>query len=136
MKHKAVIVFSVFVLIIIANGLGSVAIVDWSDVERIAVYDEYATLGSTVTIEYYVVNDRPVDVQVENIPWFSTRILWSLESNPLQKTSSGPTLKYLVIPAKDRVSCDSETIYIKKTGYVVVQKTGFPDVRIDVVDES
>jgi hypothetical protein len=135
MKHKFVLVFSVFVLVIIANGLGSVAIVDWSDVERIAVYDEYATLGSTVTIEYYIVNDRPVDVKVENIPWFSTRILWSLESNPVQKTPSGPTLKYLSIPAKDRMSCDSVTIYIKKMGYVVVQKTGFPDVRIDVIEE-
>jgi len=131
------LVFSVFVVIIIANGLSSDYIVEWLDVERIAIYDENATLGSTITIEYYLVNDRPVDVKVERILTFTISHLWSSEPNAEKSTVhiDHPS-KYITIPANDRVLYGSETIYIKKTGYLVVQKTAFPDVRINVVEES
>ena len=133
-KYTILLLISVFVILVVANGLGSDYIVDWSDVEKIAVYDEYATLGSIVTIEYYLVNDRPTDVKVENIPPFTTSILWSSEPNDEKRMTHSPP-KYISIPASDSVSCGSETIHIKKMGYVVVQNTGFPDVRIDVVEK-
>jgi hypothetical protein len=134
-KYTILLLISVFTVLVVANGLGKGNIVDWSDVDKIVVYDEYAVLGSAITIEYYLVNDRPMDIKVEHIPPFSTRILWSLESNPEQKTSTWHPPKFITIHGNDRVSCGSETIYIKKTGYVVVQKTGFPDVIINVVEE-
>jgi hypothetical protein len=132
-KYTILLLISIFAVLVVVNGFSKGNIVEWSDVEKIVEYDEYAVLGSTVTIDYYIINDRPVDIKVEHSPWFATSFLWSLESNS-EKTSAGSPPKYITIPANDRVSCGSETVYMKKTGYVVVQKTGFPDVRIDILE--
>jgi len=134
-KYTLILVFSVFVVIIIANGLSSENILEWSDVERIAIYDEYALLGSTVTIEYYLVNDRPVEVKVERILTFTTSLLWSSEPNAEKSTVHiNHPLKYIAIPANDKIPYGSETINITKTGQLVVQKTTFPDVIITILE--
>jgi hypothetical protein len=135
-KYTIILLISVFVVLIVANGLNRDIILDWSDVEKIVVYEEYAVLGSTITIEYYLVNDRSVDIKVERILTFTTSRLWSSEPNAEKSTVhiDHPS-KYIIIPANDRVPCGSETINITKTGQLVVQRTTFPEARIDVLPE-
>ena len=134
-KYAIILLISVFVVLIVINGFRSGNIVEWSDVERIAIYDEYATFGSTITIEYYLVNDRPVDIKVERILTFTTSRSYSSEPNAEKATVhiDHPS-KYIIIPANDRVPCGSETINITKTGQLVVQKTTFPDVLITILE--
>jgi hypothetical protein len=111
--------------------------VDWSDVKRVAEYDECAILGSTITIEYYLVNDRSVDIKVERKLSFmmSNRYTSDTEDVVAATQNISPASKYITIPANDRVPYGSETFTLTKTGQFVVQKTTFPEVRIDVVPE-
>ena len=136
-KITILLLISVFSVLVVANGLARVNIVEWSEVERVAVYDEYAILGSSVAIEYYLVNDRPYEIKVKPLQSFSISYSYSSDSSDREKVhvhSETPSERYITIPANDEVFHSSETFNITKSGLLYMKKTTFPDVTINILD--
>ena len=136
-KVISAILFATLLSLVGAHYLDRQTFVEWSDVKRIAEYDECALLGSTVTVEYYLVNDRPVDIKVEPKLSFMMSHQYASDTEDVVAVyeNISPASKYITIPANDRVPYGSETFTLTKTGQFVVQRTTFPEVRIDVVPE-
>ena len=136
-KVISVILFITALSLVGAYYLDRQYFVDWADVDKIAEYDECVILGSTITIEYYLVNDRSVDIKVEPKLSFMMSHQYTSDTEDVVAVyqNISPASKYIIIPANDRVPYGSETFTLTKTGQFVVQKTTFPEVRIDVLPE-
>lgn len=136
-KVISAILFATLLSLIGARYLDRQSFVDWSDVEKIAEYDREATIGDTIEIRYYLVNDRPYAIKVKpELNYFST-IYYS--SDPDKRTlpsfGEGPDDPYFKIPAKSKERIHSVHYVAERAGRLIIDIYGYPDVQIDVLPE-
>ena len=135
-KVISAILFIVALSLAGARYLDRQSFVDWSDVEKMVEYDREATIGDTIEIRYYLVNDRSYAIKVKSELGFYSSIYYSSDSDRRTMPSfvEGIDDPYITIPANSKERLHSLHHVGERAGRLIIEFYGFPDIQIDVLE--